>query len=70
MPTVKDFSDLRSEMNESHDNLSADITRLEERTNPGGLSAAEADAILAEYRELGARYKVLADRVSDPENGA
>lgn len=65
--TKIDFDSLRAELNESITNIADDITRLTESLS-SGLSEAEEATILAEFREVAARLKMVADRTADPGN--
>lgn len=68
MATKEDFNALREEMNASLTNIGEDITRLTDQLGAGGLTAEEETAVLAEFREVAARIKLVADRTADPGN--
>lgn len=68
MATKTDFDALREEINASLTNIGEDITRLTEQL-ASGLTAEEETAVLAEFREVAARIKLVADRTADPANG-
>lgn len=68
MATKVDFDALREEINASLTNIGDDITRLTEQL-ASGLTAEEETAVLAEFREVAARIKLVADRTADPSNG-
>lgn len=68
MATKSDFDQLRAEINASLVNIGEDITRLTEQLVAGGLTSEEETAVLAEFREVAARIKLVADRTADPGN--
>lgn len=59
-----EFDALREEINTSLVNLADDITRLTDRLVTGGMTAEEEEAVLSEFREVGARIKLMADRTN------
>lgn len=66
MPTKAEFDSLRDEFTSAFDNIAADITRLTDQLQTGGLSAEEEASVFAEFRALADRAKGIADQTIDP----
>lgn len=66
MPTKAEFDALRDEFAAAFDNIAADITRLTDTLQNGGLSDEEEQAVFADFRALADRARGIADQTAEP----
>lgn len=62
----EEFSGLATEIRTALQNLSADITRLTDSLQNGGLTEAQEEEVYNEFRTLADEIKTLADRTPEP----
>lgn len=67
MPTKQEFQDALAEVTGSLDNIAADITRLTDQLQTGGLTDAEEAEVFAQLRAVADRAKAIADTTPEPE---
>lgn len=64
--TKAEFSQALAEIGTSLDNISADIIRLTDQLQNGGLTDAEEEEVFAELRAVADRAKSIADTTPEP----
>lgn len=67
MPTKQEFQDALAEVTGSLDNIAADITRLTDQLQTGGLTDAEEAEVFAQLRAVADRAKAIADTTPEPD---
>jgi hypothetical protein len=66
MPTKAEFQAVAQEFRDAFLNISNDITRLTDQLSTGGLTDAEEQEVIAEFRQLATDAKAIADRTTEP----
>lgn len=61
MPTKAEFEAALTEITTSLENISADITRLTDQLETGGLTEAEEQEVFTQLRAVADRAKTIAD---------
>lgn len=64
--TKAEFSQALAEIGTSLDNIAADIVRLTDQLQNGGLTDAEEEEVFAELRAVADRAKSIADTTPEP----
>lgn len=67
MPTKAEFEAALQEVTSSLDNIAADITRLTDRLEQGGLTEAEEQEVFTQLRAVADRAKSIADTTPEDE---
>lgn len=66
VPTKQQFEAALNEMSASIDNIAADIQRLTEQLQTGGLNEADENDILSQLQAKATQLKAIADTTSEP----
>lgn len=66
MPTKAEFEALRDELTSALENIAADITRLTDQLETGGLSADEEAEVFAGFRAIADRAAGIAGQTPEP----
>lgn len=67
MATKQDFQQALADVTSALDNIAADITRLTDQLQNGGLTEAEEGEIFTQLRAVADRAKQIADTTPEPE---
>lgn len=67
MPTKQEFQDALNEVTSSLENIAADIQRLTDQLQNGGLSEAEEQEVFTQLRAVADRAKSIADATPETE---
>lgn len=67
MPTKQEFQDALNEVTSSLENIAADITRLTDQLETGGLTDAEEAEVFSQLRAVADRAKQIADATPETE---
>jgi glutaredoxin 2 len=67
MATKQEFQQALADVTSALENIAADITRLTDQLQNGGLSAADETEVFNQLRAVADRAKTIADTTVDPE---
>ncbi len=67
MPTKQEFQDALNEVTSSLDNIAADITRLTDQLQNGGLTDTEEAEVFTQLRAVADRARQIADTTPETE---
>jgi hypothetical protein len=67
MPTKAEFQQALDEVTSSLENIAADVTRLTDQLENGGLSEAEEAEVFTQLRAVADRAKAIADTTPESE---
>lgn len=66
MPTKQEFEAALNEVTSSLENIAADITRLTDQLETGGLTEAEEQSVFDQLRAVADRARQIADTTPEP----
>lgn len=68
MATLAEFQAAFAEINETTNNIAADIERLAGQIGTGGMSEADESAALSELQTIASRLRTIADTTPETES--